>query len=235
MTRPINNLRTYAGVFAAVLISSLVASNAQAAWSNGWWVFPYKYYQKTSFTSRCMNYDQSAAGIRVADRRIYGLEKNAKGINITSTIVNNAYSIGFRKITIWHCEISDVWRTPGGHVDFIRIAGGLKQNVPSTIYLQNIWIHDGDGIPFLFERMWCDKMTLKDIKVERTTVGIQIAPADVGYIDTLVLDNINNTSVGLIGRPGSIRVVYVRNCKNFRVGDAPGPFGLTGAKIVYLK
>lgn len=211
-------------------------SSAQAAWVYGQWVvYPYKYFTNYTVSSRPFTVQQSLAGRTLADIKVSNVPVNAKGINVTGTIVSSSLYWSYRNINVNHCEISGVWRTPGAHNDFIRICGrGFSQNVPSTIRINDVDIHDGQGLPVFLESVFADTVTLSNLRVRNTTTGIQIGTGWVGYINTIVIDSCPNVGIAIFGRPGSIKTVYIKNSPGLRISDCRSMWGQTGCKFVYL-
>lgn len=206
-------------------------STASAQWINGRWVYPFKYFATDTVARR--PYSATDKGLALSDWRIHSLPINHKGMNITATLRPDGSSWAYRWIAIWHCEISDVWRTPGYHTDFIRICGGgNRQDVPTSVLIQDVDIHDGQGIPILIQDGQYDKITLRDVRVRNTTVGVQLCAINTGYIGYVVIDNCPNIGVAVMGRPGSIGTVYVKNSPGARVSDTMTKYGLSGAKII---
>lgn len=218
---------------AGLVVCLAGASRAQGAWVNGWWVYPYKYFSNKTVGRRPMA--DSETGLSLSDWRISRLPLMEKGMNITGTKLADGSFRCYRWIAVWHTEVSDVWRTPGGHVDFIRICGGGKsQRIPTTVLLQDIQLHDGDGLPLLIQDGWYDKITLKGVRIWNTNIGAQVAMYN-GFTDSIVIEDCPGLQFLLLGPPGSIRTVYVKNSPGIRIQDNPGKTVKTGAKIIYAE
>lgn len=230
-------LKRVMSLCAVMWVGAMVAGAAKAdGWVNGFWEYPYTYYTNNTVFDRPGSAQDGRNGVAVYDYRISNLPINEKGINITGTQDRNSGVYwAYRWIAIWHCEISDCWATPGIHQDFIRLAGvGWNQNIWTSILIQDIKIHDGVGIPVFIQDVLCDCLVLKDIRIYNTTLGITIGEADNTYCKQVWIDHCPNISVALIGVPGSIGTVYVKNSPGIRVGNTKSRFGLGDAKIVYL-
>ena len=220
---------------AALMAMTFVSSSARAdGWVNGWWTYPYTYATNQTIHHRPWAADDK--GLMICDTRIADTPIDNKGIAIGATRFPDGSSWGYRWIAIWHCEIANIWRSgPGIHQDFLQIAGGGdSQDVPTTVLLQDLDIHDGDGMPVILQDGIFDKITLRDVRVRNTTVSIQLVAINSGHIGTIVIDHCPNISIGIMGRPGSIGTVYVKNSPGLRVGDCMTSKGKSGANIVYL-
>lgn len=218
--------------FAAV---AMLADSAQAEWANGFWRYPYTYFTSKSVCRRPGSEQDGRNGLAISDYKISKLPINQKGINITGTQVKNGPYWAYRWIAIWHCEVSDCWNDPGVHNDFIRIAGsGEKSNLQTTVLLQDLDLHDGNAIPVFIQDLMCDKMTIRDVRINRTTLGVHLGAAVCGYIRTVYIEHCPNLHVALIGRPGSIGTVYIKNSPGIKIGNTASRMGKADAKLVYL-
>ena len=210
------------------------AEVAQAqAWVNGWWTYPYRTVVNDTIARR--PYSKTDKGLALSDIQIVAPPRNHKGFGIGASRFADGSSWAYRWIAIWHCEISQVWGDRGEHCDFLQICGGGdSQDVPTTVLLQDLDIHDGNAMPLLIQDGIFDKITLRDIRVRNVTVAVQIVAINSGRIGTIIIDRCPNISIGIMGRPGSIGTVYVKNSPGVRVGDTMTARGKSGAKIIYL-
>jgi hypothetical protein len=216
-----------------VLLGAILTTEAGAQWVNGWYVYPYKNFTNSSVCRRPRS--ATDKGLALSDWRISKLPINNKGMNLTTTKNPDGSVWAYRWIAVWHCEISDVWRTPGYHTDFIRIAGsGNYQDVPTTVLIQDVYFHDGEGIPLLIQDGVFDKITLKDLRVKNTTVCLQICTINSGKVGVVEIDHCPNMSIAIMGRPGSIGTVYVKNSPGLKIADTETKNGFSGAKIIRL-
>jgi hypothetical protein len=221
--------------FCALLL--LTTTTASAGFVNGKWINdrPHQNFGSTSIYRR--PFKSSEKVMSVYDWRMSKLPRNHKGIEIGATTNKDGSVWAYRWIGIWHCEISDAWRDGGIHTDFIRIYGGgtKKQDVPTTVVLQDIYIHDGNALPIIIQDGEFDKITLKDIRVENVANSPQLVTINCGSMKEVFVENCPNLRVTLCGRPNSIGVVYVKNSPGCVIVDALNKAGRSGAKIVYQK
>ena len=221
---------------AAVVVGGF-SGTADAAWVNGRWVYPFKYFTNKQVSRRPVS--STDKGLSLAHWRIDRVPTDAKGLQVYSTRYSSSKPAwAYRWIAIWHCEISNVWRSgPGIHNDFIHIVGGggLGQDVPTTVLLQDIAIHDGNGIPIMIQDGWFDKITLRDIRVWNTTTNVQIATINSGSVGEIYIENSPNIRVAIMGRPGTVKRVYIKNCPGASISDVACKYGKTGAQIIHVR
>ncbi len=173
--------------------------------------------------------------LAIMDLRISNLPINQKGIAVGATRLPNGQYWAFRSIKIADCEISDVRRTAGIHTDFIQVVGGGNwQDVPISLRVENIDMHDGVGIPLMIQDGNFDHISLTHLRVRNTTVSLQISSMHTGHIGTITIDDCPNMSIAIMGRPGAIGTVYIKNSPGLRTADVPNPAGRSGARFVYL-
>jgi hypothetical protein len=155
--------------------------------------------------------------------RISKLPIDVKGMNIAVTdLVPGQLAWAYRNITIRNTEISDLYRTPGYHNDFIRIAGAAgRQDVKMNILLENIHLHHGTAIPILITDGDYDTIVVRNVKITDTSVNqLQINTQRVGSVQRVIVENSPGLSVALIGLPGTIKEVIVRNSPGAKVADS---------------
>jgi hypothetical protein len=71
--------------------------------------------------------------------------------------------------------------------------------------------------------------------IRNTTLNnVQLKTDKVGSIDKIIVDDCPGLGVALIGRPGSIGEVLVRNSPNIRLGDSLNATGRSGATISFI-
>jgi hypothetical protein len=161
-----------------------------------------------------------------------------KGMNIAVTdLVPGQKAFAYRDITIRNTEISYVYRTPGYHNDFIRIAGAAgRQDVPMNVTLENISIHDGTAVPILITDGDYDTIVIRNVKITGTTVNqLQINTQQVGSVKRIIVENCPGLSVAIVGRTGTIGEAYVRNSPGARVSDSFNQQGTkSGVKITVM-
>ncbi len=224
------------GAFAVLLGMSVLAPSAKAdGWVNGFWVYPYQTYIHNTVGGRPFSVPQAQGGLAMHDLSITNTPVNNKGIGIGATQIGGGNYLAWKWVAIWHCEISGIWRTPGWHTDFIQIVGGGNtQGYPTDVIVQDIDMHDGEGIPLMMEDGYFGNILLKDLRVRNTTVSLQVTAIHTGHINSIVVDHCPNMSIAIMGRPGSIGNVYVKNSPGIRIGDTPNVAGRSGAHVIFL-
>ena len=168
---------------------------------------------------------------------------NQKGLEVKATRFDSddipawAYS----SITIQNSKFTNIQRRedlPGGnglHIDFIRIGGGAKQDVKTNILIQNVVIDGGDALPILITDGVYGTITLRNVTIRNTTLNnVQLKTDNIGSIDKIIIDDCPGLGVALIGRPGSVGEVLVRNSPGIRLGDTLNAKGRTGASISFI-
>jgi hypothetical protein len=196
----------------------------------------YKTYTNSQVNFRPGN--ASDKSLTVDGYRISKMPINAKGLNIAVTdLVPGQKAFAYRNITIKNTEISDIYRTPGYHNDFIRIAGAAgRQDVLMNITLENIKIHDGQAIPILITDGDYDTIVIRNVSITNCTVAqLQINTQNVGSVKRIIVENCPGLSVAITGRPGTVKEVFVRNSPGSRVADSLMSNGTrTGALMTIL-
>ncbi len=228
------NIKRLLGLLLVITAGGLYAPKAQAYWFNGFWIYPYKYYYRDTISLRPRTATDTVVALR--DIVVANPPLMHKGMNITGTYLGYYNWWVYRSISVTHCEIAGVRRTgPGAHVDFLRIAGaGDSQRVPTVINLTDLAIHDGDGLPIIIQDGMFDSITLKDIRIWNTQIGAQVV-ANQGHIKSVLVDHCPNLQLLVLGKPGGVDVVYIRNSPGIKVWDNPAtPWRKTGAKIVFI-
>lgn len=180
--------------------------------------------------------------LTVQDYWIHDLT-NQKGLDIRATRLDSgAPAWAYQTITVKNSLFTDINRRedlPGGdglHIDHIRIAGGGNSQTNKTdILIENVTIDGGDALPILITDGVYGTVTLRNVKIVNTTLNnVQFKTDNVGSVDKIVIDNSPDIGVALIGRPGSIGEVLVRNSDDVRIGDSLNAKGRTGATISYI-
>jgi hypothetical protein len=168
---------------------------------------------------------------------------NQKGLDIRATRLDSgAPAWAYQTITVRNSRFTDINRRedlPGGaglHIDHIRIAGGgNSQTTKTNILIENVTIDGGDALPILITDGVYGTVTLRNVKIVNTTLNnVQFKTDNVGSVDKIVIDNSPGIGVALIGRPGSIGEVLVRNSDDVRIGDSLNAKGRSGATISYI-
>jgi hypothetical protein len=73
------------------------------------------------------------------------------------------------------------------------------------------------------------------VKIVNTTLNnVQFKTDNVGSVDKIIVENSPGIGIALIGRPGSIGEVLVRDSAGIRIGDSLNATGRTGAAISYI-
>jgi hypothetical protein len=221
-----------------LLVGLLLSNQALAEWRNGNWVNPRPYRKFLSDSTYGRPTSPKTSKIKqFYDTKISKLPRNAKGIEFGATQKGDGSWICYRQINIWHCEISDAWRDGGIHSDFIRIFGGgdQGQDVPISVTLEDIYIHDGNALPIVIQDGIFDHITFKDLRVENVFNSPQLATINSGRIDRIDIENCPGLRVTVMGKPGTIKVAYVKNSPGAEVFDATNINGVSGCKIIYDK
>ena len=202
-------------------------------------VTPFTGYK--TFTSSQVNFRPGNAAdksLLVDGYRISKIPIDTKGMNIAVTdLVPGQKAFAYRNITIRNTEISDIYRTPGFHNDFIRIAGAAgRQDVPMSITLENIKIHDGQAIPILITDGDYDTIIIRNVQITNCTVNqLQINTQNVGSVKHVIVENCPGLSVALVGRIGTIGDCIVRNSPGAGVSDSLNQQGTkSGVKFTIL-
>ena len=168
---------------------------------------------------------------------------NQKGLDVRATRLDNgAPAWAYQTITIKNSRFTDIERRedlPGGnglHIDHIRISGGGNaQDVKTNILIENVTIDGGDALPILITDGIYGTVTLRNVRIVNTTLNnVQFKTDNVGSVDKIVVENSPGIGVALIGRPGSIGEVLVRDSAGIRIGDSLNATGRTGAAISYI-
>ena len=168
---------------------------------------------------------------------------NQKGLEIKATRFdsNDIPAWAYSSITIENSLFTNIQRRedlPGGnglHIDHIRIGGGVKQDVKTNILIQNVVIDGGDALPILITDGVYGTVTLRNVTIRNTTLNnVQLKTDTVGSIDKIIVDDCPGLGVALIGRPGSIGEVLVRNSPGIRLGDTLNATGRSGASISFI-
>jgi hypothetical protein len=187
-------------------------------------VSPFTGYNKFSTTQ--VNFRPGSPtdkSLLVEGYRISKIPIDTKGLNIAVTdLVPGQKAWAYSNLTIRNTEISDVYRTPGFHNDFIRIAGAAgRQDVPINITLENIKIHDGQAIPILITDGDYDTIVIRNVSITDCTVNqLQINTQNVGSVKRIIVENCPGLSVAIIGRAGTIGECFVRNSPGAGVSDS---------------
>jgi hypothetical protein len=179
-----------------------------------------------TYTSTQVNFRPATAidkKLVVDGYRISKIPIDTKGLNINVTdLVPGQKAWAYNDITIRNTEISDIYRTPGFHNDFIRIGGAAgRQDVPMNITLENITIHDGQAIPILITDGDYDTIIIRNVKITNCTINqLQINCQNVGSVKRIIVENCPGLSVAMIGKVGTIGECYVRNSPGANVADS---------------
>jgi hypothetical protein len=185
---------------------------------------------------------------RTADQKSLAIENyfihdltNQKGLDIRASTRANAAAWAYESITIKNSTFQNIERRedlPGGnglHIDFIRIAGGgNSQDTKMNVLIENVVIDGGDALPILITDGTYGTVTLRNVSIRNTTLGgVQFKTDKVGSVDKIVIDNSPGLGVALIGRPGSVGEILVRNSPDIRLGDSLNNVG-TGATVSFI-
>jgi hypothetical protein len=168
---------------------------------------------------------------------------NQKGLDIrASTQASGAPAWAYNSITVKNSTFQNIQRRedlPGGdglHIDFIRVAGGgNNQDTKMNVLIENVVIDSGDAVPILFTDGLYGTVTLRNVVIRNTAIGAVTFKTDkVGSVDKIVIDNSPGLGVALVGRPGSVGEVLVRNSPDIRLGDSLNAAGRTGAAVSFI-
>ncbi len=168
---------------------------------------------------------------------------NQKSLDIRASLQDDAPAWAYRNITVENSRFEDINRRedlPGGaglHIDHIRIAGGAgnAQDTKINILIQNVTIDGGDALPILITDGNYGTVTLRNVTIKNTTLNnVQFKTDKVGSVDKIIIDDCPDLGVALIGRPGSIGEVLVRNSEGIRLGDSINAAGRSGATISFI-
>jgi hypothetical protein len=167
---------------------------------------------------------------------------NQKGLDLRATLLDGGLPAwAYQSITIQNSKFTNIERRedlPGGsglHIDHIRIGGAPKQDVKTNILIQNVIIDGGDALPILITDGFYGTITLRNVVIRNTSLNnVQLKTDNIGSIDRIIVDDCPGLGVALIGRPGSIGQVLVRNSDGIRLGDTLSAAGRSGASISYL-
>lgn len=197
---------------------------------------PFKVY-----TSKPVNFRPGSSTdktLTVDGYRISKLPIDTKGLNIAVTdLVPGQKAWAYSQITIKNTEISDVYRTPGYHNDFIRIAGAAgRQDSLINVDLENINLHDGTAIPILITDGDYDTIVIRNVKISNASVAqVQINTQQVGSVKRVIIENCPGLHVAFMGRVGTLGECLVRNSPGAEVADSLNQQGTkSGVRITVL-
>jgi hypothetical protein len=160
--------------------------------------------------------------------------RNEKGINIGATVKpDGKTSWAYREIRVTHCELSNINMDPGIHADFVRIFGGPRQDTWTTVVLRDLYIHDGNALPLIIQDGQFDRVYLQHLRIERTHHSIQISTINAGHVKDVYVDHCPDIGITLMGRPGTIGRVHVRNSPGIYVFDANTKNGRSGVQVIH--
>ena len=168
---------------------------------------------------------------------------NQKALDVRATRhANGLPAWAYSSITLRNLKIHEIERRedlPGGaglHIDHIRIAGGGNaQDVKTNILIENVEIDGGDALPILITDGVYGTITIRNVSIKDTTLNnIQFKTDKVGSIDKIIIENSPGIGVALIGRPGSVKNVVIKNSADVRFGDTLNAAGRTGADVDWL-
>jgi hypothetical protein len=167
---------------------------------------------------------------------------NQKGLDIRASTQGSAPAWAYNSITVRNSTFQNIQRRedlPGGdglHIDFIRVAGGgNNQDTKMNVLIENVVIDSGDAVPILFTDGMYGTVTLRNVVIRNTAIGAVTFKTDkVGSVDKIVIDNSPGLGVALVGRPGSVGEVLVRNSPDIRLGDSLNAAGRTGAAVSFI-
>ena len=168
---------------------------------------------------------------------------NQKGLDLRASLQDDGMPAwAYSSITVRNSTFRNIERhedEPGGaglHIDHIRIAGGgNNQDAKINILIENVVIDGGDALPILITDGTYGTVTLRNVVIRNTTLNnVQFKTDKVGSVDKIIVDNCPDIGVALIGRPGSIGEVLVRNSPGIRLGDSLNATGRTGATISFI-
>ena len=168
---------------------------------------------------------------------------NQKGLDLRASLQPNGMPAwAYSSITVRNSTFKNIERhenEPGGnglHIDHIRIAGGgNNQDAKINILIENVVIDGGDALPILVTDGTYGTVTLRNVVIRNTTLNnVQFKTDKVGSVDKIIVDNCPDIGVALIGRPGSVGEVLVRNSPGIRLGDSLNATGRTGATISFI-
>ncbi|HYE18673.1 MAG TPA: PEP-CTERM sorting domain-containing protein [Tepidisphaeraceae bacterium] len=185
---------------------------------------------------------QSAAQTAIAFQNYYIHDlTNQKALEVKVTDpLNGTPYWAYDSITLRNIKIHNVSRNEsvagakGLHIDHIRISGAARQNHSMTLLLENIEIDGGDALPILIADGVFDTITFRNVIIKNTTNNVQIKTLTVGSVSKIVVENSPGLGVALIGRPGSIGDVLVRDSAGARIGDTMVNGARSGATISYI-
>jgi len=193
------------------------------------------------YTSSQVNFRPANSGdkqLLLDGYRISRIPIDTKGINISVTDPGSGQKAwAYNNITIRNTEISDIYRTPGFHNDFIRIGGAAgRQDTPMNITLENINIHDGQAIPILITDGDYDTITIRNVKITNCTINqLQINCQNIGSVKRIIVENCPGLHVAMVGKVGTIGACYVRNSPDAGIGDSLNQQGTkSGVEIMIL-
>jgi MYXO-CTERM domain-containing protein len=196
-------------------------------------------------------YSEAAVAIRprAADQKTLLVENyyihdlaNQKGLDLRASIQPTGPAWAYNSITVRNSTFRNIERhedEPGGaglHIDHIRIAGGgNNQDTKINILIENVVIDGGDALPILVTDGTYGTVTLRNVIIRNTTLNnVQFKTDKVGSVDKIIVENCPDIGVALIGRPGSVGEVLVRNSPGIRLGDSLNATGRTGATISFI-
>jgi hypothetical protein len=166
---------------------------------------------------------------------------NQKGLEVkVSDFGNGTPAWAYDTITLRNIKVHDISRdesvagAKGLHIDHIRISGAAKQNHSMTLLLENIEIDGGNALPILIADGVFDTITFRNVSIKNTVNNVQIKTLTVGSVNKIIVENSPGLGIALIGRPGSVGDILVRDSAGARIGDTVVNGARTGATISYI-
>lgn len=155
---------------------------------------------------------------------------NQRGLDIHLSGQDVASASGkvptYAKVVVQQCEVSNVRRDATGakldqRVDALRIIGGGEmQPIETDVLIEDVYIHNIDGVPVLIQEGKYGTITLRRLRVENAAGGgVQIGVINGGYVRNVVVEDCPGLRVELLGRPGSIGRCVVRHSAGAVVED----------------
>ncbi len=161
---------------------------------------------------------------------------NQKGIDIGATGNPNSVPWTYDNITVRNYDNGNDRRTVGGlHIDGLRISGAGNTPIHKTnVTLDDIHIHDGSTLPINIQDGNYGTIIANHVEINNNDLNqFQVATINTGHVDLIIIENSPGLHLAIMGRPGSIAEVIVRNSPGASVGDVTVRGMRTGARIVY--
>lgn len=193
-------------------------------------------YPKSEVAFSSRPFDQKTKNFSVDGLYIHDLI-NQKAVEIKASRQTDGSTWAYNQITLKNLQLKNIERDEttgaGLHIDFIRMAGGPKQDTKMNVLLENVVLDTGDAVPLLLTDGFYSTVHIKNLSLKNTAIGsITFKSDNIGSFDKIIIENSPGIGVYLMGKPGTIGEVDIINSANVRLTDAVTQYGKSGAVVV---